>query len=231
MTAAKTEVEDSNRRGTASADAAERLRMADLVEATGVPKSTILYYVAEGLLPEPVRPKPNVAYYDPPNLTWPFAVYIATVEVDPETGVWDVLRLVAVDDCGVRINPMIVEGQIMGGLTEAYAMANMQFITFDEEGNCIGSNFTDYLLPTAWETPGFELHEVVTPCPHHPIGAKGIGECAAVGGPAAFVNAVMDAVKDTGARNIDMPVLPDRVYEALQTGQDVSGAPPVKRDA
>jgi carbon-monoxide dehydrogenase large subunit len=170
----------------------------------------------------------NVAYYDPPNLTWPFACYIVTVEVDPATGVWDVLRMVAVDDCGVRINPMIVEGQIMGGLTEAYAMANMQFITFDDEGNCIGSNFTDYLLPTAWETPGFELHEVVTPCPHHPIGAKGIGECAAVGGPAAFVNAVMDAIKGSGVRNIDMPVLPDRVYQALQTGQDVSGAPPVK---
>jgi aerobic carbon-monoxide dehydrogenase large subunit len=170
----------------------------------------------------------NVAYYDPPNLTWPFACYIATVEVDPETGVWDVLRVVAVDDCGVRINPMIVEGQIMGGLTEAYAMANMQFITFDAEGNCIGANFTDYLLPTAWETPGFELHEVVTPCPHHPIGAKGIGECAAVGGPAAFVNAVMDALKDTGVRNIDMPLFPDRVFGALQTGEDVSGAPPVR---
>ena len=94
------------------------------------------------------------AYYDPPNLTWPFACYIATVEVDPVTGVWDVLRFVAVDDCGVRINPMIVEGQIMGGLTEAYAMANMQFITFDADGNCVGSNFMDYLLPTAWETPG-----------------------------------------------------------------------------
>ncbi|MEM7091540.1 MAG: aerobic carbon-monoxide dehydrogenase large subunit [Actinomycetota bacterium] len=172
----------------------------------------------------------NNAYYDPPNLTWPFACYIATVEVDPETGVWDVLRVVAVDDCGVRINPMIVEGQIMGGLTEAYAMANMQFITFDEDGNCIGSNYMDYLLPTAWETPGFELHEVVTPCPHHPIGAKGIGECATVGGPAAFVNAVMDALKGTGVRNIDMPLLPDRVYEALQTGNDISGAPPVRTD-
>ncbi len=170
----------------------------------------------------------NNAYYDPPNLTWPFACYISTVEVDPLTGVWDVIRMVAVDDCGVRINPMIVEGQIMGGLTEAYAMANMQFITFDEDGNCIGSNYMDYLLPTAWETPGFELHEVVTPCPHHPIGAKGIGECATVGGPAAFVNAVMDALKDIGVRNIDMPLLPDRVYEAIQTGQDVSGHPPVK---
>ena len=173
----------------------------------------------------------NNAYYDPPNLTWPFACYIAKVEVDPETGVWDVLKMVAVDDCGVRINPMIVEGQIMGGLTEAYAMANMQFITFDEDGNCIGSNYMDYLLPTAWETPGFELHEVVTPCPHHPIGAKGIGECATVGGPAAFVNAVVDALKHTGVRNIDMPLLPDRVYGALTTGADISGMPPVKTEA
>jgi len=95
---------------------------------------------------------------------------------------------------------MIVEGQIMGGLTEAYAMASMQFITFDADGNCVGSNYMDYLLPTAWETPGFELHsEVVTPCPHHPIGAKGIGECAAVGGPAAFVNAVIDALSGTAS--------------------------------
>jgi carbon-monoxide dehydrogenase large subunit len=172
----------------------------------------------------------NNAYYDPPNLTWPFACYIATVEVDPETGVWDVLRFVGVDDCGVRINPMIVEGQIMGGLTEAYAMANMQFMTYDEGGNIVGGNYMDYLLPTAWETPGWELHEVVTPCPHHPIGAKGVGECAAVGGPAAFVNAVINALSDTGIRNIDMPVLPDRVWQAIQTGEDVSCPPPVKTD-
>ncbi len=162
--------------------------------------------------------------------------------MDPLTGVWDVLKTVAVDDCGIRINPMIVEGQIMGGLTEAYAMASMQFITFDADGNCIGSNYMDYMLPSAWETPGFELHsEVVTPCPHHPLGAKGIGECAAVGGPAAFVNAVLDALSEAGAgggsgtgggpiRNIDMPLLPDRVWEALQTGHDVSGAPPIRQD-
>lgn len=170
----------------------------------------------------------NTSYYDPPNLTWPFACYITTVEIDPNTGVWDVLRVVAVDDCGVRINPMIVEGQIMGGLTEAYAMANMQFITFDEEGNCIGGNYMDYLLPTAWETPGFELHEVVTPCPHHPIGAKGIGECATVGGPAAFVNAVMNALEGHDVRNIDMPLLADRVHEAIVGRTDVSGIPPIR---
>jgi carbon-monoxide dehydrogenase large subunit len=112
---------------------------------------------------------------------------------------------------------MIVEGQIMGGLTEAYAMANMQFITFDSEGNCIGSNFMDYLIPTAWETPRFELLETCTPSPHHPIGAKGVGESATVGSPAAYVNAVIDAIAHLGVRNIDMPLLPDRVWSAIQT--------------
>jgi carbon-monoxide dehydrogenase large subunit len=170
----------------------------------------------------------NNAYYDPPNLTWPFAAYFVKVEVDAETGVWDVLKVVAVDDCGVRINPMIVEAQIMGGLTEAYAMASMQYQTYDDQGNMIGANYMDYLLPTAWETPGFELHEVVTPCPHHPIGAKGVGECATVAGPAAFVNAVVDALGHLGVRNIDMPMMPNRVYEALTTGKDISGMPPVK---
>ncbi len=119
----------------------------------------------------------NNAYYDPPNMTWPFDVYITTVEVDPETGEWDVLKFVGVDDCGVRINPMIVEGQLHGGLAEAFAMAYHQMITFDSQGNCIGSNYMDYMIPTAWETPHFELYEVVTPSPHHPIGCKGIGEC------------------------------------------------------
>jgi carbon-monoxide dehydrogenase large subunit len=125
---------------------------------------------------------------------------------------------------------MIVEGQIMGGLTEAYAMASMQFQTYDEDGNIVGGNYMDYLLPTAWETPGWELHEVVTPSPHHPIGAKGVGECAAVGGPAAFVNAVMNALSHLGIRNIDMPVFPDRVWKALQTRQDVMCPPPVKSE-
>jgi aerobic carbon-monoxide dehydrogenase large subunit len=184
---------------------------------------------AYGNMPDGLEPGLEAtAYYDPPNLTWPFAAYLCTVEVDPMTGVWDVLRFVAVDDCGVRINPMVVEGQIMGGLTEAYAMASMQYITFDADGNCIGSNFMDYLLPTAWETPGYELHEVVTPCPHHPLGAKGVGECATVAGPAAFVNAVLDALRPYGIRNIDMPLMPDRVYEAITTRRDISGAPPVR---
>jgi len=161
----------------------------------------------------------GVKYYDPPNLTFPFATYLVVAEVDVETGEWKPIKLVAVDDCGVRINPMIVEGQIMGGLTEGYAMAAMQQITFDEDGNCIGSNFMDYLIPTAWETPHFDLYDTCTPSPHHPLGAKGVGESATVGSPAAFVNAVVDAVAHLGVRNIDMPVLSSRVWEAIHHAQ------------
>jgi len=157
-----------------------------------------------------------VYYYDPPNLTFPFGTYAVAVEVDEETGQWKVRRMVAVDDCGVRINPMIVEGQIHGGLTEGYGIAAMQLITFDENGNCIGSTFTDYLLPTAMETPRFELGETVTPSPHHPIGAKGVGESATVGSPAAYVNAVIDALRPLGVTNIDMPLTSAKVWQAIQ---------------
>jgi carbon-monoxide dehydrogenase large subunit len=156
-----------------------------------------------------------VHYYDPPNMTYPFGTYAIVVEVDRGTGEWKVQRVVAVDDCGVRINPMIVHGQIMGGLTEGFGMAAMELITFDESGNCIGSNFMDYLLPTAMETPRFELYETVTPSPHHPIGCKGVGESATVGSPAAYVNAVVDALAHAGVRNLEMPVTPDRVWEAM----------------
>ncbi len=158
----------------------------------------------------------GVHYYDPPNMTFPFGTYAVVVEVDRGTGAWKVQRVVAVDDCGVRINPMIVEGQIMGGLTEGFAIAAMELITFDEDGNCIGSNFSDYLLPTSWETPSFELGETVTPSPHHPIGAKGVGESATVGSPAAYVNAVVDALAHAGVRNLEMPVTSAKVWEALQ---------------
>ena len=154
-------------------------------------------------------------YYDPPNMTFPFGTYAVAVEVDRGTGQWKVRRVVAVDDCGVRINPMIVEGQLMGGLTEGYAIAAMELITFDEEGNCIGSNFSEYLIPTSWETPAFELYETVTPSPHHPLGAKGVGESATVGSPAAYVNAVVDALAHAGVRNLEMPVTPDKVWQAL----------------
>src|SRR5262245_44737378 len=135
-----------------------------------------------------------VDYYDPPNLTFPFGTDICVVDIDKRTGELKVRRFIAVDDCGNIINPMIVEGQIHGGLTEGLAIAFMQQIDYDESGNVQGGTFMDYLLPTAVETPNWETDKTTTPSPHHPFGAKGIGESPNVGSPAAFVNAVVDAL-------------------------------------
>ena len=155
-------------------------------------------------------------YYDPPNMTFPFGSYICVVDIDRGTGQVHVRRFVAVDDCGTRINPMIVEGQIHGGLTMGFAPAFMEQIQYDENGNIYGGNFMDYLLPTAVETPRWETGETVTPSPHHPIGAKGVGESATVGAPAAFVNAVVDALWHLGVRHIDIPITPDKVWQVLK---------------
>jgi len=169
-------------------------------------------------LPEGMEPGlEGVTYYDPPNMTFPFGSYVVVVDIDKGTGEVHVRRVVAVDDCGVRINPMIVEGQIHGGLCEGYGIAFTELITFDEAGNCIGSNFMEYLLPTSWETPKFEVYATVTPSPHHPLGAKGVGESPTVGSPAAYVNAVIDATAHLGIRNIDMPVTSDKVWAALRS--------------
>ncbi|HEY6597343.1 MAG TPA: aerobic carbon-monoxide dehydrogenase large subunit [Asanoa sp.] len=154
--------------------------------------------------------------YNPPNLTYPFGAYICVVDVDKGTGGVKVRRFIAVDDCGVRINPMIVEGQVHGGLADGVGMALMQVIAFDEDGNHLGASFMDYLLPTAMECPSWELGETVTPSPHHPIGAKGVGESATVGSPCAVVNAVIDALKPYQVRHADMPLTPAAVWSAMQ---------------
>ena len=154
--------------------------------------------------------------YNPPNLTFPFGAYICVTDVDPGTGVVKIRRFIAVDDCGVRINPMIVEGQVHGGLADGVGMALMQVIAFDENGNCLGGSFMDYLLPTAMECPSWELGETVTPSPHHPVGAKGVGESATVGSPPAVVNSVLDALAPFGVRHADMPLTPAGVWSAIQ---------------
>jgi carbon-monoxide dehydrogenase large subunit len=154
--------------------------------------------------------------YNPPNLTFPFGAYICVTDVDPSTGEVKVRRFIAVDDCGVRINPMIVEGQIHGGLADGVGMALMQVIAFDTSGNCLSGSFMDYLLPTAVECPAWELGTTVTPSPHHPIGAKGVGESATVGSPAAVVNSVLDALAPLGVRHADMPLTPAAVWCAVQ---------------
>jgi carbon-monoxide dehydrogenase large subunit len=155
------------------------------------------------------------AVYDPPNLTFPFGAYICVVDIDPGTAKVKLRRFVAVDDCGTRINPMIIEGQVHGGLTDGVGIALMELIAFDEEGNCLGGSLMDYLIPTAVEVPDWETDFTVTPSPHHPLGAKGIGESATVGSPPAIVNAIVDALAPRGVCHIDMPCTPGRVWEAM----------------
>ena len=157
-----------------------------------------------------------VSYYDPPNMTYPFGAYVCVVELDVDTGVVEVRRFYALDDCGTRINPMIIEGQVHGGLTEALAIAMGQEISYDEIGNVKGASLMDYYLPTAVETPTWETDFTETPSPHHPIGAKGVGESPNVGGVPAFSNAVIDAFAHKGLTHAPMPHDQWRVWKIAQ---------------
>jgi carbon-monoxide dehydrogenase large subunit len=157
-----------------------------------------------------------VHYYDPPNLTFPFGSYICVVDIDRGTGEVKVRRFVAVDDCGNIINPMIVDGQIHGGLTQGIGPALYEEISYDEGGNITGGSFIDYYVPTAIETPSWETAKTITPSPHHPLGAKGVGESATVGAPPAIANAVVDALRHLGVTHIDIPITPEKVWKILK---------------
>jgi len=157
-----------------------------------------------------------VSYYDPPNMTYPFGAYIGVVDVDVDTGVVDIRRFYALDDCGTRINPMIIEGQVHGGLTEALAIALGQIISYDEIGNISGGSMMDFFLPTAVETPNWETGFTETPSPHHPIGAKGVGESPNVGGVPALSNAVNDAFAHKGLTHTQMPHDHWRVWQTAR---------------
>ena len=154
-------------------------------------------------------------YYDPPNLTFPFGSYICVVDIDKGTGQVKIRRFVAIDDCGNIINPMIVDGQIHGGLTMGLAPSLYEEISYDANGNNLAGTFMDYLLPTAMETPAWETGKTITPSPHHPLGAKGVGESATVGAPPAIANAVVDALAHLGVTNVDIPITPQKVWRIL----------------
>ena len=154
-----------------------------------------------------------VSYYDPPNMTFPFGAYLCVVDVDKYTGETKVRRFYALDDCGTRINPMVIEGQIHGGLTEAFAVAMGQQIPFDENGNHLGNSLMDYFLPTAVETPKWETDHTVTPSPHHPIGAKGVAESPHVGSIPTFTSAMVDAFAHLGVKHMVMPHSAYRVWQ------------------
>ncbi|WP_297780250.1 aerobic carbon-monoxide dehydrogenase large subunit [uncultured Roseovarius sp.] len=155
-----------------------------------------------------------VSYYDPPNMTYPFGAYICVMEIDVDTGETQIRQFYALDDCGTRINPMVIEGQVHGGLTEALAIAMGQEIAYDEMGNVKTGTLMDFFIPTAWETPHYTTDHTETPSPHHPIGAKGVGESPNVGGVPAFSNAVHDALRPFGLRHTQMPHDHWRIWRA-----------------
>jgi len=162
----------------------------------------------------------ETAFYDPTNFTFPAGTYICEVEVDPATGKVRIDRFTAVDDFGTIINPMIVEGQVHGGLVQGIGQALLENCVYDREsGQLLTGSMMDYTLPRADDVPTFTLDTVCTPCTHNPLGTKGCGEAGAIGSPPAVMNAVLDALHDLGVQDLDMPATPARVWEAIQAAK------------
>jgi aerobic carbon-monoxide dehydrogenase large subunit len=162
----------------------------------------------------------ETAFYDPTNFTFPAGTYICEVEVDPATGVTRVDKFTAVDDFGTIINPMIVEGQVHGGIVQGIGQALLENCVYDREtGQLLTGSFMDYAMPRADDFPEFKIGTVCTPCTHNPLGTKGCGEAGAIGSPPAVINALLDALKDLGVKDFDMPASPHRVWEAIQAAR------------
>ena len=161
--------------------------------------------------------------YDPPNFTFPFGTHICVVEVDEETGAVKLRAYVAVDDCGNQVNPMIVEGQIHGGIAQGIGQALFEEASYDDEGNLLTSTLADYLVPTSAEFPSFVLAHTITPSPTNPMGVKGIGEAGTIASTPAVINAIVDALQPFGVTDVAMPASPQRVWAAIHdstTGGD-----------
>ena len=167
-------------------------------------------------LPDGMEPTLEASsHFDPPNFTFPFGTHVCVVEVDTETGKVDVVKYVAVDDCGNQVNPMIVEGQIHGGIVQGAAQALFEEAVYDEAGNLVTSTMTDYLVPSAAEFPSIVTDRTITPSPTNPLGVKGIGEAGTIAATPAVMNAVLDAISHLGVKDIAMPASPQRVWEAI----------------
>ena len=174
-------------------------------------------------LPEGMEPGLDENYfYDPPNFVFPFGAHICVSEVDTETGKVTVRDYYAVDDCGPAINPIIIDGQLHGGLAQGIAEALYEEALYDEDGTLVTGSMVDYMIPGAPELPNFTLDRTVTPSPSNPMGVKGIGEAGTIGSPPAVINSVIDALEPLGVTHIDKPALPMRVWTAIQEAK--SGA-------
>ena len=189
------------------------------LQVRGVPsRSMTLKDVAEWAVNAGKQDRLAVAAaFDPPGTVFPFGAHLAHVEVDRETGSVKLLRYFAVDDCGPVINPMIVDGQLHGAIAQGLAQALYEGVEYDDEGQLLTGNFTTYLLPSAADLPAFETDRTVTPTPHNPMGVKGIGEGGTTGSTPAVVNAVMDALRPLGIKQLDMPLTPHKIWEAIRS--------------
>jgi carbon-monoxide dehydrogenase large subunit len=162
----------------------------------------------------------EMAFYDPTNFTFPAGTHICEVEIDPETGVVEIAAFSACDDFGNIVNPMIVEGQVHGGLTQGIGQALLENCVYDKEtGQLLTGSYMDYAMPRADDVPSFKVGTKVTPCTHNPLGAKGCGEAGAIGAPAALMNAVHDALLSAGVTYLDMPASPHRVWNAIRAAK------------
>jgi carbon-monoxide dehydrogenase large subunit len=187
----------------------------DIAQAAYVPES----------LPEEIEPGlTETAFFDPPNFVWPFGAHAALVEVDAETGKVTLLRFVAVDDCGRVINPLLVDGQIHGGIAHSIGQALFERIEYDSNGQLVTGTFVNYGLPTAAELPMFETDRTETPSPVNTLGTKGAGEAGTTGATPAVLNAVIDALRPLGVTYLDIPLTPLRVWEAIASAGSESKA-------
>ena len=175
-------------------------------------------------LPEGMEPGLNeVAFFDPVNFTYPFGVHVAEVSVDTETGEVTLDRYIAVDDCGNVINPMIVDGQVHGGVAQGVAQALWEEVVYDEHGQLLTGTLMDYAVPFSSDLPMFETAGTITPSPVNPLGVKGVGEAGAIAASPVIVNAVVDALADLGVRHIDMPLRPEKVWRAVREARPEGG--------
>jgi aerobic carbon-monoxide dehydrogenase large subunit len=168
-------------------------------------------------LPDGLEPNLSAQVtYDPPNFVFPFGTHVAVVEVDEETGHVELVNYVAVDDCGPQVNPMIVEGQIHGGIVQGAAQALWEEAVYDEDGTLRNPTLIDYCVPSAVEVPAFTLDSTVTPSPTNLLGVKGIGEAGTIGAAPTVVNAIVDALSPLGITDMAMPARPERVWSAIR---------------
>ena len=188
----------------------------------GAPSRALTLQEITGAAFQPHRLPPDMeggmeatTFFNPPNFVWPFGAHIALVEVDGETGATRVVRYVAVDDCGTRINPLVVEGQVHGGIAQGIGQALYEEAVYDEAGELKTGTLVDYMVPTAPDLPSFELASATTPSPSNPLGVKGIGEAGTIASTPAIINAIVNALQPFGVKDVDMPASPEKVWRLM----------------